>query len=241
MGNKRTTYWKDTATPFYSFVFTLPLFLIYELGVFAITKNDLMVLRNGADVLMRQVLGSLGMFGMYGFSGAFLIGFMAAFMRQKKALASTAVRSEYLLRMLGESVLWGCILFLIMSYAPILLMSPVLGQLVQQGVLAIGAGLYEEFVFRVVLITGFAAVLGFIFQWERPARRTTAIVLAAALFSGFHFVGEFGDTPNMFLFMIRFIAGIFLGFLYSFRGFGIAAYTHTIYDLIVLFQVSTRS
>lgn len=241
MAKKRTTYWQDTATPFYSFVFTLPFFLIYELGVFAITKNDLMVLRNGADVLMRQVLGSLGMYGMYGFSGAFLIGFMAAFMRQKKALASTAVRSEYLLRMLGESVMWGCILFVIMSYAPIFLMSPVLGKLVQQGVLAIGAGLYEEFVFRVVLITGFAAVLGFIFQWERPARRGAAIVLAAALFSGFHFVGEYGDTPDMFLFMIRFIAGIFLGTLYAFRGFGITAYTHTIYDLIVLFQVATRS
>ncbi|MDP6533440.1 MAG: CPBP family intramembrane metalloprotease [Candidatus Marinimicrobia bacterium] len=240
MAKKKTTYWQDTATPFYSFVFTLPLFLIYELGVFAITKNELMVLRNGADVLMRQVLGALGMVGMYGFSGAFLIGFMAAFMRQKKALATTAVRSEYLLRMLGESVMWGCILFLIMSYAPVLLMSPVLGQVIQQGVLAIGAGLYEEFVFRVILITGFAAVLGFIFQWERPARRAGAIVLAAGLFSAFHFVGEFGDEPSMFLFMIRFIAGIFLGVLYNFRGFGITAYTHTIYDLIVLFQVSTR-
>jgi len=200
-----------------------------------------MVLRNGADVLMRQVLGSLGMYGMYGFSGAFLIGFMAAFMRQKKALASTAVRSEYLLRMLGESVMWGCILFLVMSFTPLLLMSPVLGQLVQQGVLAIGAGIYEEFVFRVILISIFVAVLGFIFQWKRSTSRVGAIILASALFSAFHFVGEFGDTPTLALFLIRFSAGIFLGTLYVFRGFGVAAYTHTIYDLIVLFQVATRS
>ena len=35
------------------------------------------------------------------------------------------------------------------------------------------------------------------------------------------------------------IAGIFLGVIYTLRGFGIAAYTHTIYDLFVLVRFTT--
>ncbi|GIS72926.1 MAG: hypothetical protein CM1200mP10_25030 [Candidatus Neomarinimicrobiota bacterium] len=37
---------------------------------------------------------------------------------------------------------------------------------------------------------------------------------------------------------MRFIAGIFLGIIYVFRGFGPAAYAHTVYDLIVLTLVT---
>jgi xanthosine utilization system XapX-like protein len=43
----------------------------------------------------------------------------------------------------------------------------------------------------------------------------------------------------MNLFMIRFIAGVLLGIVYALRGFGIAAYTHTIYDLGVLTALAT--
>jgi uncharacterized membrane protein (Fun14 family) len=77
-------YWKETHTPLYSFIFTLPLFLIYEIGIFSIAASDLPLLRNGADVIMRQLIEMIGVFGTYGFSGSFLIGFMVAFLRQKK-------------------------------------------------------------------------------------------------------------------------------------------------------------
>ncbi len=79
---ENSNYWKETHTPLYSFIFTLPLFLVYEIGVFAISVSDLPLLRNGADVLMRQILEIFGIFGIYGFSGTFLIGFMIAFLRQ---------------------------------------------------------------------------------------------------------------------------------------------------------------
>ena len=91
-----SNYWKETHTPLYSFIFTLPLFLIYEIGIFSISASDLPLLRNGADVIMRQMMEIFGVFGTYGFSGTFLIGFMVAFLRQKKKLMSTAIRGEYL-------------------------------------------------------------------------------------------------------------------------------------------------
>lgn len=228
------TYWEETRTPLYSFIFALPLLLAYEVGVVAISAGDVFILRNGADVLMRQILGLLGIYGVYAFSGAFLVGFLVAFLRQKKRLRSTQVRGEYLLKMFLESLVWGTGLFLILIAAQPLLQQPGGATLIHQVVLSIGAGIYEEFVFRVVLITGLGVILGFVFQWKRTAQRVGAIILAAVLFSLFHFIGEYGDPPGLSLFLLRFLAGLFLGLVYALRGFGITAYTHSVYNLIVL-------
>ncbi len=207
--------------------------------MFAISASDLPLLRNGADVLMRQILEVFGVFGVYGFGGSFLIGFLVAFLRQKKKLMSTAIRGEYLLTMLFESIGWAILLTIIMIWIPTFLMNGKDGRLMQQIVLAIGAGIYEEFIFRVVLILGMTSVLGFIFQWGEVGKKTGAVILAAILFSAFHFVGAYGESPSLNMFLIRMAAGIVLGGIYVLRGFGIAAYTHTIYDLFVLVKFTT--
>ncbi len=238
---KSESYWTITNTPLYSFIFTLPLLLVYELVLFAISSNDLPLLRTGADVLMRQILEMFGIVGTYGFGGTFLVGFIIAFIRQKKELEASQIKGEYLLTMLFESIGWALILMLAMIRAPEYLMATKDERLLQQVVLAVGAGIYEEFVFRVILITGFASVLGLVFQWGKIGKNTVSILLASAMFSGFHFLGPFGEQPSLDLFLVRLFAGTFLGALYILRGFGIAAYTHTIYDLIVLIKFTTSS
>ena len=235
-----SNYWSVTNSPLYSFIFTIPLFLFYEIGVFTISVNDIVELRNGADVLMRQVLGLFGIYGVYGFSASFMIGFMVAFLRQKKSLQSTAIHGEYLIWMFFESICWGGLLYIFMGFTAPLLMTNSTGTMLQQVVLSIGAGIYEEFVFRVILIAGFSSILGFVFQWKKIAKITSGIILSAALFSLFHFMGDYGEEPNFSVFMMRFLAGIFLGFIYVFRGFGPAAYAHTVYDLIILTLVTTQ-
>ena len=238
---KSRSYWTVTNTPLYSFIFTLPLLLIYEIGIFAISASDLPLLRNGADVLMRQILEMFGILGTYGFGGTFLIGFIIAFLRQKKELKATHINGEYLLTMLFESIGWAFVLMILMLRAPEYLMSSKDERLLQQVVLAVGAGIYEEFAFRVILITGFAYILGLVFQWSAFGKNIGSVLLAASLFSIFHFVGPYGEDPSTYLFLIRFMAGIFLGVVYIFRGFGIAAYTHSIYDLFVLIKFTTSS
>ena len=84
-------------------------------------------------------------------------------------------------------------------------------------------------------------VLGFVFQWNDLAKKAGGVFISAILFSTFHFVGPYGDDPQIDLFTIRFIAGLILGAIYVFRGFGIAAYTHTIYDLFVLTKFTTTA
>ena len=86
-----------------------------------------------------------------------------------------------------------------------------------------------------------SSIIGFVFLWERKGSNIAALIIAAAIFSGFHFMGEYGDYFTMELFLLRFIAGVILGILYYARGFGITAYAHSIYDLIVLIQITIRS
>ncbi len=236
----KSSYWTETCTPLYSFIFSMPLILIYELGVFAISASDLPLLRNGADVLMRQILHLLGLYGIYSFSGVFLAVFGIVYWRQKKSLKKISLKGEYLLWMLLESVGWAILLSLVLAWFPHLLMWGSEERLLQQAILAIGAGIYEEFVFRVILITGIGSILGFLFQWGPEVKKAGGVILAAVLFSLFHFVGEFGDPPELNLFLLRFGAGVYLGLVYIFRGFGVAAYTHTIYDLFVLVQFTVR-
>ena len=64
---------------------------------------------------------------------------------------------------------------------------------------------------------------------------TAAIVLSALLFSLVHYVGSMGDPFTLSSFLYRFIFGLLLNGIYVWRGFGIAAWTHALYDLMVLF------
>ena len=233
-------YLTVSKSPLYSFIFTLPLFLLYEVGIFLISSRDIDQLRNGADVLMRQVLESFGIYGMYGFGGTFLIGFLIAFLRQKKNLRTSEIESKFLLIMFFESIVWATLLVIMMIKIPTFLSLSNEDHLIQQVVLAIGAGIYEEFVFRVLLISGLAILFGLIFNWGEFGKTFLSVIISSAIFSIFHFFGSYGDTFSFPLFFVRFFAGIFLAMIYIFRGFGITAYAHSIYDLFVLVYITTN-
>ena len=233
-------YLTVSKSPLYSFIFTLPLFLLYEVGIFLISSRDIDQLRNGADVLMRQVLESFGVYGMYGFGGTFLIGFLIAFLRQKKNLRTSEIDSRFLLIMFFESIVWATLLVIMMIKIPTFLSLSNEDHLIQQVVLAIGAGIYEEFVFRVLLISGLAILFGLIFNWGEFGKTFLSVIISSAIFSIFHFFGSYGDVFSFPLFFARFFAGIFLAMIYIFRGFGITAYAHSIYDLFVLVYITTN-
>ena len=99
---------------------------------------------------------------------------------------------------------------------------------------------YEEMLFRVILIYMISSILGFIFQWGKSLKQWIAMLIAAGIFSSFHFIGDYGDYFSFDIFMVRLIAGIVLGILYFARGFGIVAWTHSIYDLIIVTRITTQ-
>ena len=93
-----------------------------------------------------------------------------------------------------------------------------------------GAGLYEEVLFRLLLLP--IAVWAF----ERLGCSTLAagfwaILLSSLLFSAAHYVGPLGDSFTLYSFTFRTVAGLFFAVLLLVRGFGIAAGTHFFYEI----------
>ena len=235
------SYFLQTRSSFYSFLFTIPLFFIYEVGILFLSKDDILVVRNGADFLMRSILESFGIFGLYGLGAIFLIGFIITYIYFFNDNSNKSIRADYLFIMIFESVCWALILYFLLSKFMLALMNPIGKTIAQQVTLAVGAGIYEEFLFRVMLISGLTGIIGFVFLWNEKTRKAAALIIAAGIFSAFHFMGDYGDYFSMELFILRFFAGIVLGILYISRGFGITAYAHSIYDLIVLIQITIHT
>ena len=235
------SYFLQTRSSFYSFLFTIPLFFIYEVGILFLSKDDILIVRNGADFLMRSILESFGIFGLYGLGAIFLIGFIITYIYFFNDKSNKSIRADYLFIMIFESVCWALILYFLLSKFMLVLMNPIGKTITQQVTLAVGAGIYEEFLFRVMLISGLTGIIGFVFLWSEKGRKAAALIIAAGIFSAFHFMGDYGDYFSMELFLLRFFAGIVLGVLYIARGFGITAYAHSIYDLIVLIQITIHT
>jgi hypothetical protein len=61
-----------------------------------------------------------------------------------------------------------------------------------------------------------------------------AVVAGALVFSAAHYVGTQAYDLTLASFLFRFLGGVLLNALYLARGFGIAAWTHAIYDIMVL-------
>jgi membrane protease YdiL (CAAX protease family) len=104
----------------------------------------------------------------------------------------------------------------------------------EQFYLAIGAGIWEELLFRVGAIGFIIYFLKHILGYNRLFAALIAIFCSAVLFSLFHYIGQLGDIFTLRSFYLRTLAGIILGTLFIIRGFGITAYTHIFYDMAII-------
>src|SRR6185295_6669818 len=106
--------------------------------------------------------------------------------------------------------------------------------LATRAVMSIGAGVYEETVFRLALLSGIAALLEKVIGLGRWIAVGVAFVVSALLFSAMHHIPPYGDPLHLGVFTFRFLAGMCFAALFWFRGFAVAVYTHALYDLYVL-------
>ena len=66
-------YFFKSKSLFYSLLVTLPLFIIYEIGIFFLFQADISFSKNGADVLIEEFIKMLGLNGYYAASSIFII------------------------------------------------------------------------------------------------------------------------------------------------------------------------
>ncbi|MCK9243974.1 MAG: CPBP family glutamic-type intramembrane protease [Candidatus Marinimicrobia bacterium] len=229
------TYWKYSKNPFYSIIFAIPLLAAYEIMIFTFNHSDIIGLRNGADVLFRQFFGIFNVYGFYVVGLVVLLALMMAYHFNFKGQKGPHFEPRFYILMILESILYAFIMYFgVIQIGRFLLLSGN-GQTTRELiVLALGAGIYEEFIFRVILITGFLFFLKDILKLPEALAISLALIGAAFIFAIFHYIGPFGEAFELRTFALRFGAGLFLSLLYILRGYGITAYTHTLYDLIMI-------
>jgi hypothetical protein len=96
----------------------------------------------------------------------------------------------------------------------------------------LGAGVYEEALFRLLLVPAAFALLRLL-QTPVVLASTLAVTASALLFSLAHHAGTPGETFTWFAFIFRWAAGVYFAWVFVFRGFGVAVGTHTAYDILV--------
>jgi hypothetical protein len=105
-------------------------------------------------------------------------------------------------------------------------------------VMSLGAGFYEEIAFRVILFGLGAKLVLLLLPLLLPFKQKLVTVLwavvAAAIFSGWHYVGPYGDPFEAKSFVFRAVCGLVFTIIYHFRGFAPAVWTHALYDIWVL-------
>ena len=232
-----------TRTQSYSLLFAIPLLLLYEAGAAMLAASQGPALRNGADVLLRALLASAGVQATAAFSGL-LLATAAVLIFAERRKRRVPLRAAVFAGMALESALYAMAFGVTIGTATQWLLDgvPVLmatggglaGLSLFEGVvLSLGAGVYEELLFRVLLAGGLFGV--FRAGGLRPAQAgLVAAVLAALMFSAFHYVGPYGDPWEVPSFVFRALAGLAFSVLFLTRGFGIAAWTHALYDVFLL-------
>jgi hypothetical protein len=100
--------------------------------------------------------------------------------------------------------------------------------------ISIGAGLYEELLFRMLLIAGLHTLLVDVGKLGPALGAGIAIAVSAAAFTWYHPLQ--GETGGLSIQRIAFyfLAGLYFGLLYVVRGFGIVVGVHALYDIIVV-------
>lgn len=230
------TYFRTTHTLLYSYLISLPLLLAYEVLIVISQPDASQAVRISVDVWIKNLFSWLNPHVM---SVTLLVvvtaGILIAY-RERSRIPH--LRLKYFGLMLLESAVYAFTLALLISMVVgtlLQMVQPEAGGFttLQQLALSLGAGLYEELFFRVILVGG----LFWVFQrlvTRRQAAYGLAIVLAALLFSAVHYIGAYGDTFTFGSFLFRFLFGLSLNAIYIWRGFGIAAWTHALYDVMVI-------
>lgn len=236
-GNSVKRYFSSTHSLLYSYLISLPLLLLYEALIFISQPDTEQAVRISVDVWMKTLFGYFGRDILsITLIVAALLGVVILY-RERNRLST--LKLSYFLTMLAEATVYAFVLGLVIASAISGLLQIVQPatfnelSVMQQLALSLGAGLYEELFFRVILVSALLFLFNKIIIKKYMAYGL-AMVVAALMFSLVHYIGEFGDPFTLGSFLFRFLFGLALNAIYIWRGFGIAAWTHAIYDLIII-------
>lgn len=235
-------YAKKATLPWPSLLFLLPLIVAYEVGTLYFTTAA----QQGKDqqIIAFSKMGEFfQMFGAQGRHMPALAVVVVLFFTHLFHRDSWVVELKTLAGMAGESIMLGLpllgVAFILNRYMPVIglqnsqgssgnLQSPMMDRFIMD----IGAGVYEEFVFRFALFALLSALLSDVMKMKDRQAHLLIVVISGLLFSAYHYWSP-TEHFNSRVFAFRTIAGIYFGMIFLCRGFGITAGSHCAYDVII--------
>ncbi len=243
----RGGYFWLSSRPLHILIFLLPIIVVYELGSTGIIGNGVAAKLEAQDMLVRF----FDLFGVLGLHLPALALIVILLIQHILSREPWKIVPTIPLAMIAESAfLTGPLVVLAIVLEPaaaamLVQDAPAAAQAVSvpagshdstlQGLfLAFGAGLYEEMLFRLVLITILHFIVTDVLGFRDKTGRVVAIVLSALAFAWHHDeVLVPGSGINWRLAAFYTLAGVYFGILFLARGLGIAVGAHLMYDLLV--------
>lgn len=249
------SYADRTSRPIYALIFLLGFLLLYLLGLVLIQPDLLrqsLAQPQGQVVAfywVRAALQFLGFTPFMSWYAAPLVVIVILLALQATSQTSWRVKPADLLLMAGECVLLSI---------PLIVMSLMMNKIIPQPntvltvlntatdrrllvdiVAGIGAGIYEELIFRLILICILMLIFQDILGFKTKTAVITSVIIAALLFSIHHHytisswrIVATNDPLTLSKFLFRTLAGVYFAGLYAIRGFGITAGTHAFYNIL---------
>lgn len=212
-----------------SLVLIFPLYLAYAVGILFSSSV------NGVDFVSRHVWAACGedRVRYLAFHAAVAAGFVLWVRHARRGRSfSLDVAGPVVLEAAIYALTMGTLIRLVLHHVP-LAVDLWLGDAGDRLVASLGAGVYEELVFRLGACAGGAWLL-----MRAGAQPRLAIVLAviasSLLFSWAHHVGPYGDPWDRHVFVYRALAGVVFALVFWFRSLAHAVYAHALYDVWVL-------
>jgi membrane protease YdiL (CAAX protease family) len=224
--NKLNAYLKGSERPLQSLFFVLPLILIYEIG-WRLAGSHLLAFN-----LIHQCFSMLGAPGTF-LPAAALIGILLAW--HIACGDKWTVDIGVILGMYLESLLLTIPIFLMAAAMARWELAPLRSGsgngFVEKIIISMGAGIYEEMILRLVLLTLLTLLLIDLLKIEKTKASLLMVLTSGIAFSLYHYLGaeSFSWTTCLF----RTIAGIYFAAIFICRGFGVTAGSHAIYDIIL--------
>lgn len=229
-------YWRHTREVPFNVIVVVFLLGVYEAGTLLSGQSG----RNAADHFVKEILGAAG-------SWAIPLVHVLLFALVVVGLVTYWRRSVSPFRYAFPFALESLVYAGLLSPLVFWLQAPFLAAPAGEDLLLdLGAGVYEELVFRLGMIGGPLMLLRLdpwrVFVVEGGERASASAVAfplgivtlgSALVFALYHHWGEGADPLTAELLGFRFLAGLLLAALYFWRGLGVAVYTHAFYDLIV--------
>ncbi len=208
------------------FLFILPLLVGYEVGL-ALLRSDVVNLAGGVIRLVFHLFGPAEPVVFAALTACLVV---VALRRAERMRLDAELFGVMFLESLAYAFVLGLVCVFVARRLTAMAMPPG-ATLAEKVVLSVGAGVYEEVVFRVVVLGALYYGLKATGRVKPSVAALVAIVVSSAAFSLCHHIGPYGDPLEVGRVVYRFAVGLFFAAIYIYRGLGIVVYAHALYDI----------